>query len=109
MATLQDVRAFVKQQGDLTSEELEAKLASEFKMSRDEAGQMLRGLSSEDPSLETVQPTIVDAAVVAAGLSGSSLAGTTHSAAGTAALMTEMEPETAEPHETNSGNSETSR
>jgi hypothetical protein len=87
MSTLQDVRAFVKRQGDLSSEQLEAKVAREFEMSRDEAAQLMRGLSSEDPSLETGGGSLVDATVVAAGLSGALQVGGTQNAAGVGALL----------------------
>lgn len=86
MSTLQDVRAFVKQQGDLSAEQLEAKVAKEFEMSRDEAAQVMRGLSSEDPSLEPAAPSILGASVVAAGLSTMQVGGT-QNAAGVGALL----------------------
>jgi hypothetical protein len=87
MATLQDVRAFVKRQGDLSLEELERKVAAEFKMSRDEAAQMMRGLQTEDPSLEPAQPTLLQASVVAGGLAGTTAMGNSENAPGVAALM----------------------
>ena len=87
MSTLQDVRAFVKQQGDLSADQLEARVAKEFAMTRDEAAQVMRGLSSEDPSLEVRAPSVVDASVVAAGLSGTMQVGGTQNAAGVGALL----------------------
>ena len=87
MSTLQDVRAFVKQQGDLSAEQLEAKVAKEFEMSREEAVQALRGLSSEDPSLEVGTPSLLGATVVAAGLAGTMQVGGTQNAAGVGALL----------------------
>ena len=87
MATLQDVRAFVKSQGNLSLEELERKVASEFHMSRDEAAQMMRGLQTEDSSIEPAQPTLLQASVVAGGLAGSAALGNTQNAPGLAALM----------------------
>jgi hypothetical protein len=87
MATLQDVRTFVKRQGDLSLEELERKVASEFGMSRDEAAQMMRGLQTEDPTIEPAQPSLLQASVVAGGLAGTAAAGNTQNAPGIAALM----------------------
>jgi hypothetical protein len=87
MATLQDVRAFVKRQGNLSLEELERKVAAEFSMSRDEAAQMMRGLQTEDPSLEPAQPTLLQASVVAGGLAGTTAMGNSENAPGVAALM----------------------
>jgi hypothetical protein len=87
MATLQDVRRFVRQQDNLTPEELEEKIASRFDMSRDEAAQMLRGLSTEDPSLEPDQPGLLNSTLVAAGLAGTTNPGGTQNAPGAAALL----------------------
>ena len=87
MSTLKDVRAFVKQQGDLSGDQLESKVAKEFEMSRDEAAQVMRSLSSEDPSLETGRPSLVDASLIAAGLNGTMQVGGTQNAAGVGALL----------------------
>ena len=87
MSTLQDVRAFVKQQGDLNSEQLEARVAKEFEMTRDEAAQVMRGLSSEDPSLETSGGSLLQTTAVAAGLAGTMQVGGTQNAAGVGALL----------------------
>jgi hypothetical protein len=86
MATLQDVRAFVRRQDNLTPEELERKVAKEFDLSRDEAAQMMRGLESEDPATGATQPTVLNTAVVAAGL-GTTQPGGTQNAAGVGALL----------------------
>jgi hypothetical protein len=87
MATLEDVRRFVRQQDNLTPEELEQRLASRFDMSRDEAARMLRGLSDEDPSLEPNQPGLLTGTLVAAGLAGTTSPGGTQNAPGAAALL----------------------
>ena len=87
MATLQDVRAFVKKQDSLSSDELEARVAKEFEMSRDEAAQLMRGLVSEDPSLEVGTPSLLGASLVAAGLNGTMQVGGTQNAAGVGALL----------------------
>jgi hypothetical protein len=87
MATLQDVRAYVKRQGDLSLEEMQRKVASEFKMSRDEAAQMMRGLQTEDPSIDPAQPTLLQASVVAGGLAGTTAMSNSENAPGMAALM----------------------
>ena len=87
MSTLQDVKAFARQQGNLNSEQLEAKIAKEFQMSRDEAAQVMRGLSSEDPSLEVGSPSLFATTAVAAGLSGTMQVGGTQNAAGVGALL----------------------
>ena len=87
MSTLKDVRAFVKQQGDLSAEQLEAKVAKEFEMTRDEAAQVMRGLSSEDPSLEPAGASVLGASVIAAGLTGAMQVGGTQNAAGVGALL----------------------
>jgi hypothetical protein len=89
MATLQDVRNFVRAQGDLTTDELERKVASEFNMSRDEAAQMMRGLQTEDPALDTPQPSLLGAAVVGAGLNQTQPGGTQNAAGIGALLVTE--------------------
>ncbi len=88
MSTLKDVKAFAQQQGNLSSDELEAKIAKEFEMSRDEAVQVMRGLSSEDPSLEIGSPSLVATTAVAAGLAGTMQVGGTQNAAGVGALLT---------------------
>lgn len=87
MSTLKDVKAFARQQGDISSEQLEAKIAKEFEMSRDEAAQVMRGLSSEDPSLEAGSPSLFATTAVAAGLSGTMQVGGTQNAAGVGALL----------------------
>lgn len=87
MSTLQDVRAFVTQQGNLSAEQLEAKVAKEFEMSRDEAAQVMRGLSSEDPSLKTGGSALFETTAVAAGLAGTMQVGGTQNAAGVGALL----------------------
>ncbi len=87
MSTLRDVKDFARQHGNLSSDELEAKIAKEFEMSRDEAAQVMRGLSSEDPSLEAGSGSLYGATVVAAGLSGTMQVGGTQNAAGVGALL----------------------
>ena len=87
MSTLQDVKAFARQQGNISNEQLEAKIAKEFEMSRDEAAQVMRGLSSEDPSLEASSPSLFETTAVAAGLSGTMQVGGTQNAAGVGALL----------------------
>ena len=56
-------------------------------MSRDEAAQVMRGLSSEDPSLEASSPSLFETTAVAAGLSGTMQVGGTQNAAGVGALL----------------------
>lgn len=87
MSTLKDVKAFARQQGNLSNEQLEARIAKEFEMSRDEAAQVMRGLTSEDPSLEASSPSLYETTVVAAGLSGTMQVGGTQNAAGVGALL----------------------
>jgi hypothetical protein len=91
MANLQDVRQFVRKQDNLTTEELEAKVAHEFDMTRDEAAQMLRGLSSEDPMFEPASPSLLNTTAVAVGLTGTSPGGTQNAAGAAALLVTEAE------------------
>ena len=87
MSTLKDVKAFARQQGNLNNEQLEARIAKEFEMSRDEAAQVMRGLTSEDPSLEASSPSLYETTIVAAGLSGTMQVGGTQNAAGVGALL----------------------
>lgn len=87
MSTLKDVQAFARQHGNLSSDELEAKIAKEFEMSRDEAAQVMRGLNSEDPSLEAGSPSLFATTAVAAGLAGTMQVGGTQNAAGVGALL----------------------
>lgn len=87
MSTLQDIKVFARQQENVSSEELEARIAKEFEMSRDEAAQVMRGLSSEDPSLEVSGGSLYGATIVAAGLSGTMQVGGTQNAAGVGALL----------------------
>ena len=87
MSTLKDVKAFARQQGNLSNEQLEARIAKEFEMSRDEAAQVMRGLTSEDPSLEASNPSLYETTIVAAGLSGTMQVGGTQNAAGIGALL----------------------
>lgn len=87
MSTLKDVKAFARQQGNLSNEQLEARIAKEFEMSRDEAAQVMRGLTSEDPSLEASNPSLYETTIVAAGLSGTMQVGGTQNAAGVGALL----------------------
>jgi len=87
MSTLKDVKAFARQQGNLSNEQLEARIAKEFEMSRDEAAQVMRGLTSEDPSLGASNPSLYETTVVAAGLSGTMQVGGTQNAAGIGALL----------------------
>ncbi len=94
MATLQDVKAFVKTLNNLDSQELESKVAAEFSMSHDEAKQMLRGIESEETDSSMVTPTFLPSAVVAVGLAG---AGAMSQSAGLMAVM--HDKITAEPSE----------
>ena len=87
MSTLKDVKAFARQQGNLSGEQLEVRIAKEFEMSRDEAAQVMRGLSSEDSSLEVSGGSLQVATAVAAGLSGTMQVGGTQNAAGIGALL----------------------
>lgn len=87
MSTLKDVKAFARQQGNLSNEQLEARIAKEFEMSRDEAAQVMRGLTSEDPSLEASNPSLYETTIVAAGLSGTMQVGGTQNAAGVGTLL----------------------
>ncbi len=94
MATLQDVKAFVKMQDNLDTQELEAKVAAEFSMSHEEAKQMLRGISSEETDSSAPTSAFLPAAVIAAGLAGASVGGMSQNAGLVAAInnQTVIEP-----------------
>ena len=94
MATLKDVKAFVKMQDNLDTQALEAKVAAEFSMSHDEAQQMLRGISSEDHDSSTTVPTFLPSAVVAL---GAGVGGVSQNVGLAAVLNNEI---TAEPNQT---------
>ena len=88
MSTLQDIKAFVQRQDASSQDELEARVAKEFEMSRDEAAQVMRNLESEDPSLDTRSPSLLEVrGAVAAGLAGTMQVGGTQNALGVGALL----------------------
>ena len=81
MASLEDVKRYALQHAYEDRDALEARIAKEFEMSREEASRVLRDLADESVELENPQPAPNIGAVAALGVPGGTLTGAPAAAA----------------------------